>query len=101
MPIIILLSLVFPNSQFNKTRKQKSVIESKQKEIKNSISYAKKIQDAIMTSSIYMNVIPKSFIFFQPKDVVSGDFYWVYKSTKNEIFIAVADCTGHGVQELL
>jgi len=96
--IIILLSLVFLYSQFNKTRKQKSVIESKQKEIKDSISYAKKIQDAIMTSSIYIeDVIPKSFIFFQPKDVVSGDFYWVYKSAKNEIFIAVADCTGHGV----
>ena len=96
--IIVLLSLVFLYSQFNKTRKQKSVIESKQKEIKDSISYAKKIQDAIMTSSIYIeDVIPKSFIFFQPKDVVSGDFYWVYKSAKNEIFIAVADCTGHGV----
>ena len=73
--IIVLLSLVFLYSQFNKTRKQKSVIESKQKEIKDSISYAKKIQDAIMTSSIYIeDVIPKSFIFFQPKDVVSGDF---------------------------
>ena len=96
--LIVLLSLVFLYSQFNKTKKQKFVIESKQKEIKDSISYAKKIQDAIMTSSIYIeDVIPKSFIFFQPKDVVSGDFYWVYKSAKNEIFIAVADCTGHGV----
>ena len=96
--LIVLLSLVFLYSQFNKTKKQKFVIESKQKEIKDSISYAKKIQDAIMTSSIYIeDVIPKSFIFFQPKDVVSGDFYWVYKSAKNEIFISVADCTGHGV----
>jgi serine phosphatase RsbU (regulator of sigma subunit) len=96
--IIIFISLIFLYNQFNKTRKQKSVIESKQKEIKDSISYAKKIQDAIMTSKIYIeDVIPKSFIFFQPKDVVSGDFYWVYKSAKNEIFIVVADCTGHGV----
>ena len=84
--LIVLLSLVFLYSQFNKTKKQKFVIESKQKEIKDSISYAKKIQDAIMTSSIYIeDVIPKSFIFFQPKDVVSGDFYWVYKSAKNDL----------------
>ena len=36
-------------------------------------------------------------LFFQPKDVVSGDFYWVYQSSNNDIYIAVADCTGHGV----
>ena len=51
-----------------------------------------------MTSTVYIeDVLPKSFIFFQPKDVVSGDFYWVYKSSKSDIYIAVADCTGHGV----
>tara|TARA_B100001094_G_scaffold274915_1_gene282166 strand:+ start:157 stop:2118 length:1962 start_codon:yes stop_codon:yes gene_type:complete len=96
--LIVLFSLVFLYRQFTKTRKQKLVIESKQKEIKDSISYAKKIQDAIMTSAVYIeDILPKSFIFFQPKDVVSGDFYWVYQSSKNAIYIAVADCTGHGV----
>ena len=96
--LIVLFSLVFLYRQFIQTRKQKLVIESKQKEIKDSISYAKKIQDAIMTSTVYIeDVLPKSFIFFQPKDVVSGDFYWVYQSSNNNIFIAVADCTGHGV----
>jgi serine phosphatase RsbU (regulator of sigma subunit) len=96
--LLVLLSLVFLYRQFNQTRKQKILIESKQKEIKDSISYAKKIQDAIMTSTVYIeDVLPKSFIFFQPKDVVSGDFYWVYKSSKSDIYIAVADCTGHGV----
>ena len=43
------------------------------------------------------DVIPESFIFFQPKDVVSGDFYWVHKSAKGQIYFTVADCTGHGV----
>ena len=96
--LIVLFSLVFLYRQFIQTRKQKLVIESKQKEIKDSISYAKKIQDAIMTSTVYIeDVLPKSFIFFQPKDVVSGDFYWVYQSSNNDIYIAVADCTGHGV----
>ena len=96
--LIVLLSLLFLYRQFTKTRKQKLIIESKQKEIKDSISYAKKIQDAIMTSAVYIeDILPKSFIFFQPKDVVSGDFYWVYQSSKNAIYIAVADCTGHGV----
>lgn len=95
---IVLLSLGFLYRQFSQTRKQKLVIESKQKEIKDSISYAKKIQDAIMTSTVYIeDVLPKSFIFFQPKDVVSGDFYWVYQSSKSDVYIAVADCTGHGV----
>ena len=96
--LIVLFSLVFLYRQFIQTRKQKLVIESKQKEIKDSISYAKKIQDAIMTSTVYIeDILPKSFIFFQPKDVVSGDFYWVYQSSNNDIYIAVADCTGHGV----
>ena len=43
------------------------------------------------------DVIPQSFIFFQPKDVVSGDFYWVYRSPTGEIYFTVVDCTGHGV----
>ena len=62
--LIVLFSLVFLYRQFIQTRKQKLVIESKQKEIKDSISYAKKIQDAIMTSTVYIeDVLPKSFIF--------------------------------------
>ena len=51
-------------------------------EITDSISYAKNIQDAMMTSTVYLkDVLPESFIFFRPKDVVSGDYYWVYKNT--------------------
>mgnify|MGYP001158766004 CR=1 FL=1 len=73
-------------------------LEEKNKEIVDSINYAKKIQDAMMTSEGYRkSVIPKSFTFFKPKDVVSGDFYWVYKDQEETIFFTVADCTGHGV----
>ena len=77
---------------------QKVVIEEKQQEISDSINYAKRIQDAMMTSSVYLkDTLPKSFIFFKPKDVVSGDFYWIYKDHEENIFFTVADCTGHGV----
>ena len=73
-------------------------LEEKNKEIVDSINYAKRIQDAMMTSESYRkSVIPKSFTFFKPKDVVSGDFYWVFKDKEENVFFTVADCTGHGV----
>ena len=73
-------------------------LEEKNKEIVDSINYAKRIQDAMMTSEGYRkSVIPKSFTFFKPKDVVSGDFYWVFKDKEENVFFTVADCTGHGV----
>ena len=79
-------------------REARARLEEKNKEIVDSINYAKRIQDAMMTSETYRkSVIPKSFILFKPKDVVSGDFYWVYKDQENNIFFTVADCTGHGV----
>lgn len=77
---------------------QKSKLEESHKEITDSINYAKNIQDALMTSSEYIETtLPGSFVFFLPKDVVSGDYYWVYKFSKDEVFFTVADCTGHGV----
>ena len=51
-----------------------------------------------MTSSVYMkDILQNSFVFFKPKDVVSGDFYWVHKTLDNIVYFTVADCTGHGV----
>lgn len=84
------------------------IIEEKKKEITDSINYAKKIQQAILPPQENLNYfLPESFIFFKPKDIVSGDFYFfsrkvitppTNKNHKEElIFIAVADCTGHGV----
>ena len=76
-------------------------IEIQNKEIKDSIIYAKRIQEAILPKE---NLIEKnfseSFILYKPKDIVAGDFYWMEKDTaldKNTIYFAVADCTGHGV----
>jgi len=76
---------------------QKAVIEHKSKEIRDSITYAKRIQEAILPPQIEVaNTLPKSFILYKPKDIVSGDFYWFYK-TNQLALIAAADCTGHGV----
>jgi serine phosphatase RsbU (regulator of sigma subunit) len=77
--------------------KQKEVIEMKNKDITDSINYAKRIQEAILpTRERFKSVLPDSFILFKPKDIVSGDFYWM--SEKNDLlFVAAGDCTGHGV----
>ncbi|KAA3650234.1 MAG: hypothetical protein DWP98_05515 [Bacteroidetes bacterium] len=76
---------------------QKEIIEEKNKEIVDSISYAKRIQTAILPSDKALSsILPDSFIYFQPKDIVSGDFYWVDKKG-DEVFFAAVDCTGHGV----
>ena len=95
---IILISLYFIYKQLKKTKIQKALIEEKQIEITDSINYAKKIQDALLISTLSLKeLIPESFIFFKPKDIVSGDFYWIHKNNAGKIFFTVADCTGHGV----
>lgn len=73
------------------------LIEEQKKEITDSIEYAKTIQEAMLpTEKDIKLIVPDSFVYFLPKDIVSGDFYWVRKM--NDLrFIAVADCTGHGV----
>lgn len=63
----------------------------------DSINYAQRIQNALLPrSQLIKGYFKESFIFFQPKDVVSGDFYWV-EEEQGRIFFSVADCTGHGV----
>ncbi|HEX7414298.1 MAG TPA: hypothetical protein VF411_09675, partial [Bacteroidia bacterium] len=69
----------------------------KNKEMTDSITYAKRLQHAILPSvEAVKELLPNSFIYFQPKDIVSGDFYWMH-TTKEAVYIAAADCTGHGV----
>ena len=81
----------------NILEKQNSIISEKNKDISDSINYAKKIQDAILPSlSEIKKVFPDSFILSIPKDVVSGDFYWFSENADYKLFV-VADCTGHGV----
>jgi len=99
--------------------KQKNILEEHQKEIIDSINYAKRIQTALLTSDEYIknNLPAEHFILFKPKDIVSGDFYWglsiapfpgwdmgtnkvkLQPDTKrqNTFYVATADCTGHGV----
>ena len=98
---------VFVYNRFKVTHKQKEVIDSaykeladKNKEIMDSILYAKRIQTAILpTDKLFNKELPNSFVLYLPKDVVAGDFYWLEKSKTepNSILIAAADCTGHGV----
>jgi serine phosphatase RsbU (regulator of sigma subunit)/Tfp pilus assembly protein PilF len=110
--------------QKNATEMQKHIIEEKNKEITDSINYARKIQFAILPKEEeFTNAFPDSFVLFKPKDIVSGDFYWFTKvlatstnsrrgasdgrradtdfgdvSTNPELYIyATCDCTGHGV----
>jgi PAS domain S-box-containing protein len=77
--------------------RQKEIIEEKNKEVMDSIHYARRIQRAMITSDIYFNKhLKEHFIFYQPKDIVSGDFYWAHESG-SKFFLITADCTGHGV----
>lgn len=74
-----------------------STLTAQNKDIINSITYAKRLQDAILPSKKLMEACFKaSAILFLPKDIVSGDFYWM-EATKDKVYFAVADCTGHGV----
>ena len=80
-----------------KVKIRTSILAEKNNEIMDSINYAQKIQQCFLpTERDFTHHFPQSFIFFQPKDVVSGDFYWM-KNVGNKTIFAMADCTGHGV----
>lgn len=78
------------------------IIDEKQKEILDSINYAKRIQYALLAHEAFLNkYLPENFFYFNPKDIVSGDFYWatnvVNKSNQELFYLACCDSTGHGV----
>ena len=76
---------------------QKELLEEKNREVTDSIFYAKRLQQAILPPIHQIQkALPNHFIYFSPKDIVSGDFYWMEASDKKVLF-AAADCTGHGV----
>lgn len=84
--------------QRDKIDEQHNLLHETHKEIKDSINYAKHLQDAILPSLDEISAdLPNSFVLFNPKDVVSGDFYWHAKINEEQTLIAAADCTGHGV----
>lgn len=121
--LLLLVFFIFIYNRLQITKRQKSIIEEqkqlveeKQKEILDSINYAKRIQAAILPSDrVIKQFLTESFIFYKPKDIVAGDFYWLETKADSEwsvegvenpsyktqhsphILFAAADCTGHGV----
>ena len=108
--VLVLIFSFFLYRNYNEKKKvniqlsdAKSLIEAKNKNITDSINYAQRIQQAILPSkNNLIDLVPQSFILFQPKDIVSGDFYWFGKvnsinQQNNVSVIVAADCTGHGV----
>lgn len=102
--VIVIIFSIFLTNRFRVTQKQKKIIEEqkheveeKNKEILDSIRYAKRIQNAILPSMDAMNkALKNGFVLYKPKDVVAGDFYWM-EMVDNKVYFAAADCTGHGV----
>lgn len=100
--ILIFSTLLF--KRWKETQHQRRIIEEKNvlveqknSEITDSINYAKRIQTAILPSEAEIaKIIPDHFVIYLPKDIVSGDFYWIEEQNDYR-FIGVADCTGHGV----
>jgi len=92
------------STQRDQVTLQRDEIVVKNKEINDSLNYAKRIQQALLPdiSKIFNEInsslgeLGEPFVFFRPKDIVSGDFYWIRKKN-NKVFLTVADCTGHGV----
>ena len=78
-------------------KSREEIIGKNNKSIKDSINYALNIQSSLMpTEKMLQSIIPNSFLFYKPKDVVSGDYPWMYRDGDN-VCIAAMDCTGHGV----
>jgi serine phosphatase RsbU (regulator of sigma subunit)/Tfp pilus assembly protein PilF len=85
------------DSKNQKIEQAYKIIENKNQEITDSINYAQRIQQAILPAATEIpNYFPESFVFYRPKDIVGGDFYYFSKQN-NSCFLATADCTGHGV----
>jgi serine phosphatase RsbU (regulator of sigma subunit) len=100
--IILTFLLVLIVRANKKIKNQKNTLDRQNKNIKASIRYAETIQQAILPEDSLLNNYFESFLIFRPKDIVSGDFYWFsklnsYKPDVDSLFVAVVDCTGHGV----
>ncbi len=84
-------------SQRDEINEQKKVIENIYNELSESINYARNLQETTLPDvNVLENVLSGFFVFFRPKDKVSGDFYW-WAQLGDDLVIAIADCTGHGV----
>lgn len=102
--VLAIITLLITYKSFKQKKKdnqiikyQKLQVDEKNKEITDSINYAKKIQEVILPSNEkWKLLLPDSFVLYLPKDIVAGDFYWL-EEDDNYIYVAAADCTGHGV----
>jgi serine phosphatase RsbU (regulator of sigma subunit) len=100
--LLLLIAVGFRNYQnkrraYEEVQQQKTLLEARNKEIMDSIRYAKHIQEAVLPpDAAFRNALPESFVLFRPKDIVSGDFYW-FDRKGDRTMLAVIDCTGHGV----
>lgn len=94
---LILYNLLRKRKMNDLLKVQNNEIKVQRQKILSSIDYARRIQRSILPSEdTIKKLFPQSFIFFRPRDIVSGDFYWM-KEVDNKVLVAIADCTGHGV----
>ncbi|MBL4704020.1 MAG: SpoIIE family protein phosphatase [Flavobacteriales bacterium] len=92
-----LIKMIIIDTDITERKDAEDLLKEKNKEILDSINYAKRLQDAILPSKqSILEHFPSSFVLYKPKDIVAGDFYWL-EQVDQYVFFAVADCTGHGV----
>ena len=78
--------------------KQKNIVQEQNNQILSSVRYAKTIQNSSLPGQVLIESILKDhFILFKPRDIVSGDFYWIHELPNNQYIVAAVDCTGHGI----
>lgn len=91
------LKTVELKAAYDQIDEQRQLLEQRNKEIVESIRYAQRIQQDLLKEENHVSAhLPEHFIFYRPKDIVSGDFYWAQEK-KGILYVAAADCTGHGV----
>ncbi|MFI5149194.1 MAG: tetratricopeptide repeat protein [Bacteroidia bacterium] len=97
LAFILYRNYILKKKNNHQLEEKNAVIEEKNKSITDSINYAKRIQTAILPpGKTIKELLPESFVLLKPKDIVSGDFYWMGQAAGKVLFSAV-DCTGHGV----
>lgn len=93
----VLETVLFVGHDITEAKRIEREIQDKNRKIKDSINYAERIQKSILPDmEVLRQAFPKSFMFYEPRDVVSGDFPWFFKKDEY-LYIAAVDCTGHGV----
>lgn len=93
-----LKNFVIIDSDITKQKLNELLVIEKNKDITDSINYASRLQQAILPDqSDFNRMMEGAFVYFEPRDIVSGDFYWMTRTSQNELIVAAIDCTGHGV----